>query len=177
MKIILQISLALSLLTVGCQPEMDPLQREIQTMESQLQEDVSVDTTLAKKITKAYLKFVKVNPTDTLAPVYLSRSADIMKEIPELRLKSVNIYNRVFVEYPEHELAARSIFMVGFVFDEKYDDSERSIKAYNFFLEKFPNHELAEQARNLVAIRQSEEDILGQIKAWKNKADSTTTKN
>ncbi len=176
MKIILQLSLVLSLLTAGCQPKKDPLQKEIQTMESQLQDDVSIDTALAKKVTKAYLKFVKANPTDTMAPVYLSRSADIMKEIPELRLKSVNIYNRVFVEYPEHNLAARSIFMVGFVFDEKYDDSKRAIKAYNFFLEKFPNHKLAQQARDLVALRESDKDILDKIKVWKFKADNTTTK-
>lgn len=176
MKIILQLSLVLSLVMGGCQPQMDPLQVEIQEMESQLQDDVSIDTALAKKITKAYLKFVKVNPQDTMSPVYLSRSADIMKEIPELRLKSVNIYNRVFVEYPEHKLAARSIFMIGFVFDEKYNDSKRAIKAYDFFIENYPTHELAQQARDLKLMRESDEDILDQIKVWKNKADSTTTK-
>tara|TARA_R110002094_G_scaffold69723_1_gene78615 strand:- start:71 stop:640 length:570 start_codon:yes stop_codon:yes gene_type:complete len=176
MKIILQLSLLFSFLMASCQSKMDPLQAEIQEMESQLQEDVSIDTSLAKRITKAYLKYVDQHPEDSLAPVYLSRSADIMKEIPELRLKSVNIYNRVFTEYPNHELAARSIFMVGFVFDEKYDDSKRAIKSYDFFLEKFPDHELAEQARNLRSLRQSDQDILGQIKEWKEKADSSTTK-
>lgn len=176
MKVLLQLSLVLCLFMAACQPKMDPLQAEIQEMESLLQDDVSIDTALAKKISKAYLKFVKVNPQDSMAPVYLSKSADIMKEIPESRLKSINIYNRVFVEYPDHELASRSIFMIAYVFDEKYNDKTRAVKAYDFFLEKFPNHELAQQAKDLKTLMQSDKELFDQIKAWKNIADSTTTK-
>lgn len=153
--------------------EVDPLKKEIEAMEAQLKDDVSIDTTLANNITAAYIKYVDLHPEDSLAPEYLSRSADIMKELPKKRLKSINVYNRIYTEYPDHELAGRSVFMIGFVFDEKYKDSKRAIKSYDFFLENYPNHELAGEAKNLRALLNSEDEVLDQVKNWMKQADST----
>lgn len=152
------------------------LQVEIEEMESQMEDDVSMDTAMAFRLSNAYIRFAGENPKDSSSPYYLNRAADILKEIPGKRLKAVNLYNDIFVKYPEHPLAPRGVFMIGFVFDEKYNDAERAAKSYRFFLEKYPEHPLAGDAENLLALL---EDTTGgeleQIHQWMNKNDSINT--
>lgn len=153
------------------------LQDRIVEMEKQLEEDVTIDTALANNITSAYRKFADENPDHEKAPVYLSRSADILKELPGQGLKAVNTYNRVYELYRDHELASRSVFMIGFVFDEKYNDYERAIKSYDFFLKTYPNHPLAEDAKNLRSLLETTEgNELEKVKEWVKNSDTTSKK-
>ncbi|MGB0176086.1 MAG: tetratricopeptide repeat protein, partial [Owenweeksia sp.] len=161
----------------ACQPAEPSLKMKISKMEAELDEDVSLDTAKAWAITRAYKQYVKENPQDSISPYYLSKAADIYKEIPHAGLKAVNTYNKLYVEYPQHPLAPRSVFMIGFVFDEKYQDRDRAIRSYNFFLEEYPNHDLSDDARNLLVLLQDTITTdLDQIKRWSEKADSTKLK-
>mgnify|MGYP000480564042 CR=1 FL=1 len=163
---------------VACQTVKEPtLKDRIAEMEAEMADDVTQDSAMAHKLTRAYEKYVSENPEDSLSPYYLSKAADIYKEVPRRGLKSVNTYNQLFVEYPEHPLAPRAVFMIGFVFDEKYNDRERATKSYTFFLEQYPNHELADDARNLLALlNDTTASQLDQVKMWRQKADSTQLK-
>lgn len=152
--------------------KLNGFKADIKAMEKRVQEDVSLDMALAFNLTDTYSKYAKLAPKDTLSPVYLSRCADILKELPGKGLQAVNMYNRVFALYPDHELASRAVFMMAFVFDEKYHDAERAIKSYDFFLKQYPDHPLAGDAKNLRALLEvSEGDDLKQIKEWKKNAE------
>ncbi|HAD96235.1 MAG TPA: hypothetical protein DCG19_02455 [Cryomorphaceae bacterium] len=164
---------------IACQQkaeEPDP-RAEIRKMESELQDDVTLDSARAWKLTTAYQDYVKANPKDSISPYYLSKAADIYKEIPHKGLKAVNTYNKLYREYPNHPLAPRSVFMIGFVFDEKYHDRDRASRSYTFFLEEYPDHELADDARNLLAILQDTTSTnLEKIRQWERNADTTKLK-
>ena len=164
---------------IACQQHVeksDP-RAEIKKMETELQDDVTLDSARAWKLTRAYENYVKENPQDSISPYYLSKAADIYKEIPRKGLKAVNTYNKLYREYPDHTLAPRSVFMIGFVFDEKYHDRERASRSYKFFLEEYPDHELADDARNLLAILQDTTSTdLDKIRQWERNADSTKLK-
>lgn len=176
MKNLFKISIFSLLLAVSCQTESEKFQSELVEMEKQLEEDVSLDTALANSITSSYIRYVNLYPTDTLAPEYLIRAADIMKELPLLRLKSINVYYRVFTDYPKHELAPKAIFMMGFVFDEKYHDKIRANKSYNFFLETFPDHKLAAEVKNLQAVLNNKKNELEQVRVWLDEAKQKKNK-
>ena len=75
---------------------------------------------------------------------------------------------------PEHKLVPRSVFMIGYVFDEKLKDKKRAAKSYTYFLTKYPNHPLADDAENLLKMTQdqrSEEEI---IEGWLEKSKNDT---
>lgn len=143
--------LASVMLMAGCgQPESE--ETPIEEMEGLMRQQAEMDTALAFDLTAAYLSFAEQNPNDSMAPVYLSRAADIFKEIDGKELKAVNTYNKVLVEYKNHPLAARSVFMIGYVFDDKLKSKERAAKSYRYFVETYPDHELASDAKNLLAL-------------------------
>ncbi len=157
MKNWIHIAMVAAIFTSCKQQQEDSLKAEIQSMEQQIQQDEELDTALARSITAAYLEYGETHPKDSLSPYYLGKAADIYKEVPGGALKAVNVYNSILHLYPGHPLEARSVFMIGYVFDEKLNDRERAVKSYRHFLKEYPNHQLAADARNLL---QMAEDTL-----------------
>lgn len=170
---ILSITL-LTLMLWSCQQQKDTLKVSIESMEEQVKEDPIMDSGLAKTLTDSYLEYAEKHKEDTISPYYLSRAADILKEMKGGALKSINTYNKIINEYPQHKLVPRSVFMVGYVFDEKLKDKKRAAKSYTYFLTKYPNHPLADDAENLLKMTQdqrSEEEI---IEGWLEKSKNDT---
>jgi len=163
------------LLLMACD-QPDSGETSIKEMESLLRKEAEMDTALAYELTAAYSDFVKKNPSDSMAPVYLSRAADIYKEIDGKELKAVNTYNKVLVEYKDDPLAARSVFMIGYVFDDKLNSKERAAKSYRYFIETYPNHPLASDARNLLVLAEDtltdEEVVVKWLKEAESKKDT-----
>ena len=164
----------------SCQtaPAEDPLKASIEKMEVEIKEHVELDTSVARKLTDAYLEYAGLHPEDSIAPYYLSRAAEIYKEMPGKALTAVVTYNKVLTAYPESPLAPRAVFMIGFVFDDKLKDSTRAVKSYNHFLKEYPNHPMADDARQLLQMLSdtlSEEEM---VKMWmeKSKTDTNDTK-
>ncbi len=176
---ILTVLLMLSMMA-SCQtaPAEDPLKTSIEKMEVEIKEHVELDTAVARKLTDAYLEYAELHPEDSIAPYYLSRAAEIYKEMPGKALTAVVTYNKVLTAYPESPLAPRAVFMIGFVFDDKLKDSTRAVKSYNHFLKEYPNHPMADDARQLLQMLSdtlSEEEM---VKMWmeKSKTDTNDTK-
>ena len=115
-------------------PAEDSLQTSIEKMEVEIKQHAELDTAMARKLTDAYLEYAQLHPEDSIAPYYVSRAAEIYKEMPGRALTAVVTYNKVITDYPENPLAARSVFMIGFVFDDKLQDTARAAKSYSHFL-------------------------------------------
>lgn len=165
-------------LMASCQTEEpeDSLAASIEKWEVDIKEHLELDTAIANKLTSAYIEYVELHPDDSISPFYLSRAADIFKEIPGRTLKCINIYNQVLTSYPESPLAARSVFMIGYVFDDKLKDKERAIKSYSHFIESYPDHVLKEDATLLRSMLQdtlSEEEM---VKSWMKSINDTNPK-
>jgi hypothetical protein len=151
---------ALSACTLlACQSNEAPSFKETQVavikgLEAQTLKAEVLDTAVARKITHAYILYVDSFPADSAAPYYLSKAADVQRARRETALRAINLYNRVLKNYPDHPLAARSVFMIGFTFDEVFGDKNRAVKSYTYFLEQYPTHDLADDAQALLMLAQ-----------------------
>lgn len=147
------------LLVVACQHNKkvtfkDGQQAVIKGLESKTMVAEALDTALVRKLTNAYLVYADSLPQDSISPYYISKAADLYKVSRETALQAINTYNLVLRDYPEHKLVSRSVFMMGFTFDEVLGDKERAAKSYTYFLEQYPEHPLAEDAKTLLAMAQ-----------------------
>ncbi len=144
--------LALILAMAACQSSASSPQSDIEKLEEQLKKEAVLDSAIATDLCAMYLQYADANPKDSLAPYYLSNSADILKELKGNELKAVNTYNRIAEKYADHPLAGRAVFMIGYVFDDKFNDKVRAQKSYEYFLSQYPKHELQRDALNLLAM-------------------------
>lgn len=181
MKHVLIATLA-TLSLIACQGNVEPTFKESQTavikgLEAQTLKAEVLDTAVARKITAAYLLYVDSFPTDSAAPYYMSKAADVQRARRQTALRAINLYNRVLKNYPEHPLAARSVFMIGFTFDEVFGDKTRAAKSYTYFLEQYPTHDLADDAQALLMLAQdSSMTDLELIEQWEQKNKQQETK-
>ena len=90
----------LALMLWSCQQQKDTLKVSIESMEEQVKEDPIMDSGLAKTLTDSYLEYAEKHKEDTISPYYLSRAADILKEMKGGALKAINTYNKIINEYP-----------------------------------------------------------------------------
>ncbi len=166
-------------ITSSCQPSQNEegLKASIEKMEVEIKRDAEMDTAIARKLTASYEEYADLHPEDSIAPYYLSRAADIYKEMPGGALKAVNTYNEVITQYPESPLKARSVFMIGYVFDDRLHDVERASKSYEYFISEYPEHPLADDARNLLTMLQdtlTEEEM---VQRWMQQSQNDTNTN
>ncbi len=167
-------------MVASCQtaPVEDSLTISIKKMEEEMKNHAELDTAAARKLTDAYQEYARLNPNDSLTPYYLSRAAEVYKEMPGKVLKSVVTYNRVHTDYPESPMAPKAVFMIGFVFDDKLKDTTRAAKSYTYFLEQYPDHPLAADAKQLLLMLKDTLDEEQMVKMWmeKSKTDTNDTK-
>ena len=151
----------------SCQHNKPNPVEKIEAMEAEMKTRESLDTALATKMVDVYLVYADSLPDDSLAPVYIDKAAFILKEMGGRKvLKSINTYNTIIHKYPEHPLAAKSIFMIGFVFDEKLHDTARALKSYSYFVETYPSHPLANDARGLITMLNDTISEAEMIRRW-----------
>lgn len=155
----------------------DSAKATISQLEKDIKEHDELDTAIANILIADYESYYSDFPEDSISPYYISRAADIYKEMPGKVLKSITTYNRVIKTYPEHPLAARSTFMIGFVFDTKLNDKERAAKSYTHFIETYPNDPMKADAQNLLNMIQDTLSPEQMVEMWKQKNNVDTNSN
>lgn len=121
-----------------------------------------------KKAVSDLENFVKENPEDAKAPEALTKLASIyqnkmLKTLSDTESlqKAVNIYRKVYDDYPNSIQAPTSLFMSSFILANELQKYDLAKASYNLFLQKYPNHELANSAREeLNNLGLSPEEIL-----------------
>jgi TolA-binding protein len=124
-----------------------------------------------KKYDEAIVVFenlVDENNKSTLAPKALFETAklyqgQVIKHTNgrESLLKSVEIYKKIYDNYPASEEAENSLFMAGFILANELTDLNAAKKTYELYLEKYPEGQLADDARvELQNLGKTPEEIL-----------------
>jgi TolA-binding protein len=116
----------------------------------------------------SYETLIKDYPEDVLAPEATVRLATIyqnklVKNISENEslLKSLELFKRVYEEYPLSEQAPMGLFMAGFVQANELSDFDGATETYSTFLKEYPDNELAASAKEeLENMGLSPEEIL-----------------
>lgn len=74
------------------------------------------------------------------------RTAGYQRSFP----KAIKLYEWVITQYPNHEQAANSTFMLGYTHDNDMKDYEKAKTYYQQFLDKYPDNDLAASAQVLL---------------------------
>jgi len=61
--------------------------------------------------------------------------------------EALNNFKLLIKYYPDGDMAAKSVFMIGFINANHVNDLEEARKYYTQFIEKYPDHELVDSAK------------------------------
>lgn len=125
---------------------------------------VGTNTEKANEIIDLYRQFATDFPEDSLAPVYLMRSADICLNLGENE-QALDILDSLMAQYPGFEDIAGCLFLKGQAYEnnEQYDLAR---EAYTRFVTEYPDHVLASDTRKMLPyIGFSPEEMLEAILA------------
>ncbi len=147
MKRIIPITIVIILLT-ACRhtPSRDQAIADIVACEQQLaQVSVATDEETARQMTDLYCQFATLFPDDSLAPVYLSRAADISLNLGDNQ-QAIAILDSIIELYPGYEDIAGCLFLKGQAYEnsEQYDLARQT---YTQFVTEYPDHVLAPDTR------------------------------
>ena len=142
---------------VACQSGQAPGQRallqEITKLEKQLvkTQDASKDQAAANLLVEKTLEFAQAFPQDTLTPGLLFKAGDVANGAGDYG-KAIQLWGQLWRGYEKHPKAPMALFLQGFTYDSKLQDSKMATKYYKQFLQKFPKDPLAEQVKQLIGV-------------------------
>lgn len=148
MKKIVILFFPLALILFACGPSRDQSVTTIREMEKQLfsSDAASYNKAKADSLMSMYVKFVKENPADSLAPDFLFRAAGLAMNSGD-GTRALNLYDQFLKDYPTHQQAAMSLFFKAFVYENLLHNLDYAREAYLQFIEKYPNDEFNDDAR------------------------------
>ncbi|MCR9287721.1 MAG: tetratricopeptide repeat protein [Bacteroidetes bacterium] len=144
----------------------DTLKNEINELESILlkAQDAKKDKISAEALISKSELFVKQFPKDTSAALVLFKAADVSRGLGEYG-KAIQMWGKVWRDYPDFEKAPLALFLQGFTFDANLQDKANAKKYYEQFSEKYPNDKLVEQVNMLLSvIGKSSEELIHEFK-------------
>lgn len=123
----------------------------------------SADSVIAEMV-DLYRQFYRQFPTDSLAPVYMQRTADMCITAGR-NDEAVAVLDSIIALYPDFADLAGCWFLKGYAYQnaEQFDSART---AYTYFVDTYPDHYLAKDTRTtLQYLELSPEEMLAQILA------------
>lgn len=122
-----------------------------------------VDIPTGETLVKMYVAFANNYPTDSLAPMYLMKAADVAMNIKRGDV-AIKYLDRVVKDYPDYEKLPDCYFMRGYVYETVLVNVNKAKEAYELFLMQYPNHPLAADTRTIIQnLSLSDEEIIKMI--------------
>lgn len=104
--------------------------------------------------------FALLKPQDGLSPDYLHKAGETARAIRAFP-QAVDIYDRIYTQYPTYEKAAQALFLKAFTYDNDLGDKATAKVLYEEFLKKFPNDDFADDTQFLLAnLGRDDEEII-----------------
>ncbi len=104
-------------------------------------------TAATQDLADAYVAFADAQPDAPETPDRLYKAGELY-QINLLDInKSIEMYDRILVDYPDHRRAANALFTKAYVYHNTMNDLDRAKGYYEQFIAQFPDHELAVAAQ------------------------------
>jgi len=104
--------------------------------------------------------FALLKPQDGLSPDYLHKAGETARAIRAFP-RAVDIYDRIYTQYPTYEKAAQALFLKAFTYDNDLGDKATAKGLYEEFLKKFPNDDFADDTQFLLSnLGKNDEEII-----------------
>lgn len=120
----------------------------------------SVNKEAAQNAINAYVSYADKFKSDEASAGYLFKAADVSRALQD-HDKSLEIWKRVYTNYPDFEKTPHSLFLSGFCYENDKGDIETARTLYQEFLNKYPSHDLRDDVQfSIDHLGMSPEDII-----------------
>lgn len=162
--LLLMLAFAISIL-VSCKhekTEQEKLYDEITAKETELYKDKTeaIDKDKAIEMVRLYAEYADKYTTDTLAPEYLFRAAEISENANQPN-NAVTYLTRIEENYKDYRNYPLCIFKKAYIYENYLKKQEKARQYYEKFIADYPDHELAEAANSsLMFLGMSDNDLI-----------------
>jgi tetratricopeptide (TPR) repeat protein len=144
--------------------EKDVLLDSITIFEKDLHSDIILNQDKAVKMIKLYLEYSDQYKTDSLAPEYLFRAAEIAMN-SDKPIDACSYLFRIEKKYNgQFDKMPAVIYMLGYVHENMLNDFDNAEAYYNKFLKEYPDNPRAEEVKLVIShLRMSDEELIRQF--------------
>lgn len=157
--------LSLVIMMAACAPAIEKDAAAITAAEDALFDENQgiTDKSKAMELVDLYVAFADNYPEDSMAAEYLFKGAEFCLSLGEGQ-RSIDLYDRVMLEYPDFRKAPECLFLKGYVFENYLGDLEEAKIIYELFLQKYPENDFADDARiSIQNLGKSPEELIKQF--------------
>jgi TolA-binding protein len=132
----------------------------------------------AQQVEKLYKEFIRKFPTDTAAPEYLYKCAEVNVGLGKYHA-AAELFQNMQKSYPNHPKTPQSLFLAAFVYDTHLDQKGKAETIYRKVIELYPGTQYAKDAEIAIqTLHLSNEELLKMLQEKaKQQSDSTTLQN
>ena len=113
-------------------------------------EDQSMNREAAPQVAETYCEFVKQNPDDVEAPMWLYHAMEINVQLADAD-KSIALGNQLVEQYPESEWAPMSLFLLAsYVYNDQLNDTAQAHATFQKLIDDYPDHSLVDDAQKSI---------------------------
>jgi tetratricopeptide (TPR) repeat protein len=99
----------------------------------------------AGELIQAYTGYAESHKDSPEAPEYLYRAADLSLNMNKSK-ESLELYNRIIYQYPDYQKVPECLFLVGYIYENYFQEYGKAKEIYESFLKKYPTHDFADDA-------------------------------
>ena len=138
----------LSAILSGCKPSRDKSATDIQKLEASLysEQTLTYNKVRGDSLLQMYEDFIAHFPSDTLAPVYLFRAANLKMTEGDGN-RSLSLLDQFMQKFPDHQKAPVCLFFKAFVYENLLRNLALAKETYLLYIEKYPNGEFVKDAQ------------------------------
>lgn len=119
-----------------------------------------LDTRAAGDFIESCDVFALLKPEDPKSPDYLHKAGETARAIRAFP-RAIEIYDRIYTNYPSFEKAPQALFLKAFTYDNDLKEYDKARALYTAFLEKYPNDDFADDTQFLLKnLGKSDEEII-----------------
>ena len=140
--------LLLSAILSGCKPSRNKSATDIQELEASLysEQTLTYNKVRGDSLLQMYEDFIARFPSDTLAPVYLFRAANLKMTEGDGN-RSLSLLDQFMQKFPDHPKAPVCLFFKAFVYENLLRNLALAKETYLLYIEKYPNGEFVKDAQ------------------------------
>jgi tetratricopeptide (TPR) repeat protein len=175
MKLLRSIAVLILLAGITVQCSNDPKSR-IKELEKKIgSESFTLDgkgMQLADELVKEYISYADSHKDSPEAPDYLYSAADLSLNTGKNK-EALDLYNSIIYKYPDYAKAPECLFLVGYIYENYFQEYGKAKEIYETFLKKYPNHDFADDAAiSIKNMGKSPEELIKSFEEQNKKQDT-----
>ena len=110
-----------------------------------------LDPSLAARSVMAYSQFAQSYPSDSNAPMFLFKAADISGSSMKQYDQSASMLEKIIRDYPSFRKLPACYFQLGLIYDDYLNDDAKAKQYYEQFIAKYPSSPMVPQVQALIS--------------------------